>query len=219
MSYITSKSLLRPMLGSIHHVPRICRDLESILCPNYVALDGALNHDGGSFGGRPCSGNYQTACFPWPERNLQGMDGSVQTGKRQKRGIGNSVMSEMGKPADGVALRFARDIFQGGSFASARSVWHGTNASTRGHKPNPFGTLGDTLIRCFSSNVSDDIPSITSTHSRTFKVEATYVGSNINVYDLLKLPIYSANFKAVHKGSALIGLDSKQKERDVQQVR
>ena len=40
----------------------------------------------------------------------------------------------------------------------------------------------------------------------TFRVEANYLGSTINVYDLVKLDQYKDSFKAVHKGAALIGL-------------
>lgn len=41
---------------------------------------------------------------------------------------------------------------------------------------------------------------------RMFRVEATYVGSMIRMYDLLNLEDFKNNFKAIHKGSALIGL-------------
>jgi uncharacterized Rmd1/YagE family protein len=39
-----------------------------------------------------------------------------------------------------------------------------------------------------------------------FRVEATYVGSMINIYDLMNMKEYKDSFKAIHKGSALIGL-------------
>lgn len=45
-----------------------------------------------------------------------------------------------------------------------------------------------------------------SESKHTFRVEANYLGSTINVYDLVRLDQYKENFKAVHKGSALIGL-------------
>lgn len=41
---------------------------------------------------------------------------------------------------------------------------------------------------------------------RMFRVEATYVGSMIRMYDLLNLEDFKNNFKAIHKGSALIAL-------------
>lgn len=40
----------------------------------------------------------------------------------------------------------------------------------------------------------------------TFRVEANYLGANINVYDLVKLEQYKDSFKTVHKGAALISL-------------
>lgn len=39
-----------------------------------------------------------------------------------------------------------------------------------------------------------------------FRVEATYVGSMINIYDVMSMKEYKNNFKSIHKGSALIGL-------------
>lgn len=220
MSYVTVKGLLRPLQGSIYDAHRICIFFESILNPNYMGLDGALKHSAGSFGGRPCRGNHQTACFPWHQGFLQCNDGQLQNGKQLKSDIMDSLRSIMDKPADAVARPLARyTLSQGGTSASTWMVRNGANASTRGLSTNYFSNLGGISIRCFSSKLSEDIESIPLPHNRTFKVEATYVGSNINVYDLLKLPIYSANFKAVHKGSALIGLQSKHKEHDVQQVR
>ena len=41
---------------------------------------------------------------------------------------------------------------------------------------------------------------------RNFKVEATYVGSSIDIYKLLNLPSYKDAFKTVHKDAALISL-------------
>lgn len=41
-----------------------------------------------------------------------------------------------------------------------------------------------------------------------FRVEATYVGSMINIHDVMNLKEYRDNFKSIHKGSALIGLHS-----------
>ena len=40
----------------------------------------------------------------------------------------------------------------------------------------------------------------------SFKVEAMYIGSLINIYDLLKLSEFGENFKSVHKGAILIAL-------------
>jgi uncharacterized Rmd1/YagE family protein len=49
-----------------------------------------------------------------------------------------------------------------------------------------------------------------------FRVEATYVGSMINIYDVMNLKEYRDNFKSIHKGSALIGLhaDSMDSRKD-----
>lgn len=51
---------------------------------------------------------------------------------------------------------------------------------------------------------SDSMPSQRTKH--TFRVEANYLGANINVYDLVKLEQYKDSFKTVHKGAALISL-------------
>jgi len=42
--------------------------------------------------------------------------------------------------------------------------------------------------------------------SRTLRVEATYVGSRINVYDLLARPEFSSHYKRLHKGTAILAL-------------
>jgi len=56
------------------------------------------------------------------------------------------------------------------------------------------------LARLVSSSRTD--PGLTKKH--TFRVEANYLGSTINVYDLVKLDQFKDNFKTVHKGAALI---------------
>jgi hypothetical protein len=218
MSRVTATGLLRALEGPIYDVHRVYRFLESISCPNYSVLDCILKHSAGSFGGRPCRSNYQTACFSWPEGQCD--DGLLRNGKRQKVDQGINLINTVDNPAN-AARPFSRyTLPQGGTFANSGSVWRGLNASTRGLPTQPVSNSGSKIVRHINTKAADDVTRIPSSHNRTFKVEATYVGSNINVYDLLKLPIYSANFKAVHKGSALIGLNlSKHQENDIQQVR
>ncbi len=57
------------------------------------------------------------------------------------------------------------------------------------------------LARLVSSSRRTD-PGLLTKH--TFRVEANYLGSTINVYDLVKLDQFKDNFKTVHKGAALI---------------
>ena len=214
MSRVTAKGLLRPLEGSVYDAHRIYRILESVLCSNYIGLDGVLKHSAGLFGGRS---NYQTACFSWPEGQCN--VGLLQSGKQQEVDKKNNLINAMDELAnsDRPFSRYTRS--RGGTFANSGSVWYSTNASTRG-LPTPYASnSGRKLVRYINTKSAGDVTPISASHNRTFKVEATYVGSNINVYDLLKLPIYSANFKAVHKGSALIGLESKHTEIHVQQVR
>jgi len=42
--------------------------------------------------------------------------------------------------------------------------------------------------------------------SHTLRVEASYVGSRINVYDLLARPEFSSHYKRLHKGTAILAL-------------
>ena len=204
MSRVTAKGLLRPLEGSIYDVHRVYKFLESVLCPNYIGLDCLLKHSAGSFGRRQCRSNYQTVCSSGAEGQCN--DGLLKNDKRQRVDKGNNLINTIDEPANG-ARPFSRyTLSQGGAFANSGSVWHGPNVSTRGLPNQHVSNSGSKLIRCINTEATDGVTPIPLSHNRTFKVEATYVGSNINVYDLLKLPIYSANFKAVHKGSALIGL-------------
>ena len=57
------------------------------------------------------------------------------------------------------------------------------------------------MARLVSSSCRTD-PGLLKKH--TFRVEANYLGSTINVYDLVKLDQFKDNFKTVHKGAALI---------------
>lgn len=52
----------------------------------------------------------------------------------------------------------------------------------------------------------------------TFRVEANYLGSTINVYDLVKLDQYRDSFKAVHKGAAIIGLPCHSQEDSMNDI-
>lgn len=71
------------------------------------------------------------------------------------------------------------------------------------HKSKAYDGEQQRFLR--SSNVAE-IVEMGSGGKRVFRVEATYVGSMIRMYDLLNLEEFKNSFKAIHKGSALIGL-------------
>lgn len=76
-------------------------------------------------------------------------------------------------------------------------VLPGVEAVWSGHRNSVYSTTTSS----HSSGKND--------HKRqVFRVEAMYVGSMINIYDVMNLKEYRDNFKSIHKGSALIGLHS-----------
>lgn len=70
-----------------------------------------------------------------------------------------------------------------------------------------------TSVSCVSTSgarwmSSSSVPEKKEETRHVFRVEAMYVGSMINIYDVMNLKEYRNNFKSIHKGSALIGLHS-----------
>lgn len=85
-----------------------------------------------------------------------------------------------------------------GDWITQSNAW----LSTTCHKP----LIDQQKVVQTTEGVRENRTAAEEQKKHAFRVEATYVGSMINIYDVMNLKEYRNNFKAIHKGSALIAL-------------
>jgi uncharacterized Rmd1/YagE family protein len=101
-----------------------------------------------------------------------------------RRGTGATILDAL-VPVPGWRLAFSASSRLVDSFDDSK-----TKDSSTGTRPSARDGIGGDRVA-----------------KHTFRVEANYLGSTINVYDLVKLDQYKDSFKTVHKGAALISLN------------